>query len=141
MQIPKDTIMEIKTNEATLNRPKGDRIIDAPFVFTNLQTVVNQLKQEEAWANNSRNAITVFKTEGFTIVVLGLRKGEVLNDNETNAMIFLQVLEGVIELQMGEDAIATRAGAGDLLSIHRQLSHPVNAIDDCFLLMTITGEN
>ena len=28
--------MENKRNEATLNRPEGDRVLDAPYVFINI---------------------------------------------------------------------------------------------------------
>jgi len=132
--------MEIKLNEATRNRPAGDRIIDAPFVLTNLQTVIDKLKAEDAWADNSRNAMTVFKSDGFTSVVIGLHKGESLNDNEVEALAFFQVLEGNVQLTMGEENVKTDAGKGELLAVHRELSYTVKATEDSFLLMTITGE-
>ena len=54
--------MENKRNEATLNRPEGDRVLDAPYVFVNIPEFIRQLKSEEAWQKNDRNGITVFKT-------------------------------------------------------------------------------
>ena len=41
-------IIETKYNEATLNRPEGERIIDAPFVFTDLGKYSQQLRNEDA---------------------------------------------------------------------------------------------
>ena len=41
--------MENKRNEATLNRPEGDRVLDAPYVFINIPEFIRQLKSEEAW--------------------------------------------------------------------------------------------
>ena len=41
--------METKRNEATLNRPEGDRVIDAPYVFMDLDQFILQLKNEESW--------------------------------------------------------------------------------------------
>ena len=38
--------MEIKTNQATKNRPEGDRVIDAPYVFIDIPGFVEQLKSE-----------------------------------------------------------------------------------------------
>jgi len=40
--------MENKRNEATLNRPEGDRVLDAPYVFVNIPEFIRQLKSEEA---------------------------------------------------------------------------------------------
>ena len=39
--------MENKRNEATLNRPEGDRVLDAPYVFVSLPEFIRQLKSEE----------------------------------------------------------------------------------------------
>ena len=132
--------MEIKLNESTRNRPAGDRIIDAPFVSTNLETVIDKLKAEDAWADNSRNAMTVFKSDGFTVVVIGLHEGETMGDNEVEAIAFFQVLEGNVQLTMGEEGVSTEAGKGELLSVHRQLNYTLKATEDSFLLMTLTGE-
>ena len=55
--------MEAKRNEATLNRPQGDRVLDASYVFINLPAFIRQMKKEEAWGKNDRNGITVFKTD------------------------------------------------------------------------------
>jgi len=132
--------MEIKSNESTINRPKGERLIDAPFVTTNLASVIDQLKEEEAWSKNSRNAITVFKSEGFSMVLIGLHKDAVLTDNEATEVVCLQVLKGSVQLAMGEEPVLTTVEAGNIISIHRLLSHPVTALEDSFLLMTMTGE-
>ncbi|HMI79658.1 MAG TPA: hypothetical protein VK484_12745, partial [Ferruginibacter sp.] len=67
--------METKYNEATLNRPLGDRIIDAPFVFIDIKKFGYQLIEEEAWRKNDRNSITVYKTDGLTMVLSCLRNG------------------------------------------------------------------
>ena len=43
----------IKNIDATLNRPEGERLIDAPFVFVDLQKYVEQLKHEDSWDKNT----------------------------------------------------------------------------------------
>ena len=88
--------MNIKSNDATLNRPNGERFIDAPYVLTNLNEVIYQLQQEGAWQKSDRNAITIFKTEGTSIVAGALREGSVISDNITEGLISIQVLKGTI---------------------------------------------
>ena len=61
--------MEIKSNHSTGNRPEGDRILDAPYVFSDIPTYLEQLKSEKSWAKNDRNAITVYKSDKITIVI------------------------------------------------------------------------
>ena len=60
--------MEEKFNEATTQRPQGDRIMDAPLVTIDLRSFTKQIRDEKAWKDSDRNAITVFKTDGMRIV-------------------------------------------------------------------------
>ena len=52
--------MEIKYNIATPNRPDGSRLLDAPWVYAELETILEQLRSEQAWEKNDRNGITIF---------------------------------------------------------------------------------
>ena len=38
--------MEHKRNEATLNRPEGDRVLDASYVFIDINEFTRQLREE-----------------------------------------------------------------------------------------------
>ncbi len=67
--------MEIKYNEATPQRPDGDRSLDAALVSIDLPAFVKQIKEESTWKESDRNAITVFKTNGLRIVLIALHKG------------------------------------------------------------------
>jgi hypothetical protein len=88
--------MVIKNNEATANRPEGDRILDAPYVFINLPEYLRMIKDEKAWIVNDRNGITLFKGNGLTVVLTALKKGAVLNKVETEGFMTLQLLEGSV---------------------------------------------
>ena len=68
--------MEEKFNDATNQRPQGERIIDAELVKIDLVSFSKQIKEEQAWKDNDRNAITVFKTDGLRIVLIS--KGQML---------------------------------------------------------------
>src|SRR5690606_19743096 len=70
-----NTNMEFKRNESTLNRPEGDRVLDAPYVFIDIPSYIDQVKQEKAWEKNDRNGITVYKSDRVTIVITALQAG------------------------------------------------------------------
>ena len=94
--------MQIKINQATNNRPDGDRIIDAPAVLVDIQHYIEQLKEEDAWQKSDRNAITVFKTPGVTVVINALHSGAEMSDIEIEGMLMLQVVEGEITIMSDE---------------------------------------
>lgn len=90
--------MDIKKNDATINRPEGERLINAPVVQINIDNYIQQLKHEKAWETNDRNAITVFKTHGVTIVISALHKNAVMEDVQVDGLLLLQVVQGRIEI-------------------------------------------
>ena len=59
-----------KSNDATPQRPAGDRILDAELVVLNLNQAQEQIKSESAWLNSDRNAITPFKSETYASFLL-----------------------------------------------------------------------
>lgn len=132
--IYKTFIMEIKRNEATINRPEGDRVIDAPFVFIDLPGFISQLKEEEAWKKNDRNGITVFKTGNMTIVLTALHAGAEILDNDVNGIVTLQVLEGTARITTTEADI--EAKEKNIVTLHPNVRHSVKALSDTVLLLT-----
>ncbi len=54
--------MDEKFNDATKQRPQGERIMDAALVTIDLRNFIKQIREEKAWKESDRNAITVFKT-------------------------------------------------------------------------------
>jgi quercetin dioxygenase-like cupin family protein len=126
--------MEIKRNDATRNRPQGDRVLDAPFVYADLPAFIEQVKDEKAWETSDRNAITVFKTEGMTIVLTALKEGAAIKDNTVDGFLSLLVLEGAV-------TTATVEGDGDmgekhLMVFHPGIPHSIEARLDTVLLIT-----
>ena len=126
--------MEIKRNDATLNRPWGDRVLDAPFVFADLPAFVEQLKTEDAWVKSDRNSITVFKSAGMTVVLSAFKEGAVIKDNVVDSFLSILVLEGTIKT-------VTLEGDGDmeknqLMAFHPGIPHSLEAKTEAVLLIT-----
>ena len=86
--------MEIKRNEATNNRPGGDRVIDASYVFSDLPSVIAQLRNEKAWSHSDRNGITIFKSDNISLVVSAFKAGAVISENEVEGYLMIQMLQG-----------------------------------------------
>ena len=128
--------MDIKFNEATNHRPQGDRIMDAPLVTINLRSSTKQIKEEKAWKDTDRNAITVFKTDGMRIVLIALHKDAEMATHTADGMISVQVLEGQILFTTEEQSV--ELGQGEMLALHENVPHSVLAKEETIFLLTLT---
>lgn len=126
--------MEIKRNEATRNRPEGDRVIDAPYVFADLEAFIEQVKDEKTWEKSDRNGITVFKTDGMTLTLTALKEGAVIKDNVVNGFLAIQLLEGKIRMETPEGDIDMKKK--QMIAFHAGVPHSIEARKDAVLLFT-----
>ena len=132
--------MEIRRNDATRNRPEGDRVIDAPYVFTDINEFVKQLKDEEAWEKNDRNGITIFKTDNLTTVVTCLHKEAAIKDNRVDGLFQVQVLDGKIRITTDDGDAEMKEG--DMITFHPNVAHSIEALKkSTLLLQTINEKN
>ena len=127
--------MPVKINDATINRPEGNRIIDAPAVSIDLKEFTAQLKKESAWEKNDRNAITVFKTNGMTLVVTALHKNAAIDDLEVEGVLTLQVIEGAISI-ISADNETLQLKEKQMIVLHPGTKQQVTAEEDTVLLLS-----
>lgn len=127
--------MEIKFNEGTSQRPEGDRILDASMVPINLLSFVEQIKDEQSWKDSDRNAITVFKTKGVTIVLIALHDGAEMIKHTAKGIIIVQVLEG--QIKFSTDIQWVELNKGQMLTLHEGISHSVVAKKESVFLLTL----
>ncbi|MDP9229278.1 MAG: hypothetical protein M3O67_01240, partial [Bacteroidota bacterium] len=102
--------MQEKHNEATINRPEGDRPIDAPLMLIDLPSLIEQIKTEDAWSKNDRNAITAFKTDGMRIVLVALHENAEMTPHETDGVLSIQVVEGKIKFKTEQESVDVYKG-------------------------------
>jgi quercetin dioxygenase-like cupin family protein len=126
--------MERKRNEATLNRPEGDRVLDAAYVFIDIDDYIRQLREEDAWQKSDRNGITVYKTDQVTMVVVGLHEKAILKNNVIDGIVTMQVFEGRIRVTTPEGDIELKPN--QIVTFHRCIDHSVEALDESVLLLT-----
>ena len=123
-----------KYNEATPGRPEGDRVINAPVVYIDLEDYYRQLKQEDAWEKNDRNGITTYKDEQVTMVVTCFHEGAVTENNVVDALVTIQVLEGTLEVE--HDERKTDLTDNNILVFHRGIAHSLRATSQATVIIT-----
>ena len=128
--------MKEKSNEATTQRPHGDRIMDAPLVTIDLHSFSEQIRNEKPWNDSDRNSITVFKTNGLRIVLIALHKDAEMTKHTADGMSSIQVLEGQILFTTEEQSV--ELGKGQMLALHENVPHSVLAKEETIFLLTLT---
>src|SRR5690554_457584 len=126
--------MNERSSNPTPQRPDGQRILDAPMVTIDLNSMITQIRQEQAWKDKDRNAITVYKTEGMSLVVMALHEGAELKKHLAQGIITVQVLEGRIRFVTDEQTV--ERAKGEMLTLHEKIPHSVLALEESVFLLT-----
>jgi len=129
--------MEEKYNNATHQRPEGARPLDAAIIPIDIPKYINQLKTEEAYDKNGKNAITVFKSDRVTITLIALKEEQNFHpgQNDDVAIMSLQLISGHLSFESLGTLVTINEG--ELLTLHQQLSFNVSAIIDSICLLTL----
>lgn len=129
------SIMENKSNDATPQRPEGNRLLNAPLVEMDLAKCIAQIKSEAPWKDSDRNAITLFKSETMRIVLMGLHENAELKPHKANGVISVQVLEG--KLNFSTEQQTSLIEKGQMIALHENSTHSVLALKESFFLLTL----
>lgn len=127
--------MEEKYNESTINRPEGDRPINAPSVLIDIPSFIKQIKGEKAWEDNDRNSITVFKSDKLRIVIVALHKNAIMQTEHPQNILSIQVIKGKVKLYTEEKT--TVVEEEQLFVLHENISYKIEAVKKAFFLLNI----
>lgn len=130
---------ENKSNDATPQRPGGERLLHASLVEMNLQEVIKQIKSETTWVDSDRNSVTLFKSETMRIVLIGLHENAELKSHKANGVISVQVLEGKIEFTAQKQI--THLEQRQMIVLEENIFHSVKALSESFFLLTLAMNN
>ena len=127
--------MEVKYNEATINRPEGDRPIDSPVVVIDLPSFTDQIKSEKAWEENDRNSITVFKSNKMRIIVGALHKNAEMQTEHPDNILSIQVIKGRLNVHTNENVI--EVGKDQILALHEHIPYRIEAVKKTTFILTV----
>lgn len=130
-------MVEQKHNDATHNRPEGNRPLDADVVKIDIPDCIRKIKSEDTWMKNDRNAMTVFKNSEATIVIIALRGGAELKPHSDTGFVVFQVMEGSVDFYSNEDK--TELLTGCAVVAHKEIKYGLKAKQDSVVMMTSTG--
>jgi quercetin dioxygenase-like cupin family protein len=132
-------IMAEKFNESTRNRPNGSRPLDAPILLMNLPDYVRQIKNEVAWQDSDRNAITLMHNDLLRIVLIALKPGAEMSRHAVEAAISIQVVSGRLWVETEDWSYS--ADEGDIIALQASIPHYVFAEEESVFLLTLSGND
>lgn len=103
---------------------RAARSLSAPLLRFELAEEAARLRAESAFVDGDRNARTLTKAGAFRLVLVAFRATAIFDENDQRGSVALQVLEGRVEVRVGEDAV--EISAGDVAVVSRE--HPWTAI-------------
>lgn len=126
--------MEYKRMDGTKQRPLGDRVIDAPFVFMDVDTYARMLKEEEAWEKYDRNGITLFKSDHLSMVLVCLREKAVITNEAVAGYITIELRKGRVRVKTVDGDIDLEAN--QVMAFHPFIDHYIEALEESTVLLT-----
>jgi len=129
--------MEEKFNNATPQRPAGHRPLDGQLVPVDLPRFIEEIRNEPAYRENGKNAITVFKSEHTTVTLVALKKDEKVQSgtDEGGLLMSLYLIKGDLSFFASENK--EYLSEGQLLNYHYDFPFQATANSDCICLLTV----
>jgi quercetin dioxygenase-like cupin family protein len=119
------------------NNPRPERLLHGPLQCFDVEVEVSRLREEKEWRQGRRNAITLRKEGGLSVVLLVMRAGDRLEEHSAPGPISLSVREGRVRFAAGDAAV--EAGAETVLACDAGVRHSVEALEDAVCLLNIAA--
>ena len=110
--------------------------LEAEHMLLDLGEAVTELHAEST-PGQARGAITLVKQGGMSLVLTHLHSGGRLQEHAAPGAATVQVLDGRVQVQIGEKSLEVPAGR--LIAFNSGVRHSVEALEDSTLLLTLTG--
>ncbi len=116
-------------------QPRSDRPLHGPLQSLDLEAEVSRLREEKEWQRGRRNAITLRKGEGLSVVLLVMKAGDRLDEHSAPGPISLGVREGRVRFTAADEVV--EAGTETVLTCDAGVRHTVEALSDAVCLLHI----
>jgi quercetin dioxygenase-like cupin family protein len=100
-----------------------------------LRDEIEALRSEEQWLDGDRNSRTLAKDVDFRVLLTVLHDGATLDEQDGDARVSIQPLEGRVQLTL--DGQSTDIAAGGLAVVDAGQRWDLRATGDCAVLLTL----
>ena len=124
----------------TLARPHvtAERALDGACLSFDLPLTLKRIKMENTWRAGSRNAITLLKSRGLRVVLVAMHGKTTIPMHRADGQLSLQVIQGKLRVDVDAQVVTVRKG--ELLALHAEIPHAIEAIRESAFLLTLSAE-
>jgi quercetin dioxygenase-like cupin family protein len=119
------------------SRPLSGRSLSEPVRGFDLDEELARLREETEWREGRRNAITLHKGGGLSVVLLAMRARDRLEEHSAPGPISLVIWEGRVRFTAEGEAV--EAGPETVLTCEAGIRHTVEALSDAVCLLNIAS--
>lgn len=101
-----------------------------------LTTEIKNIKHEVVQNSTDRHTKLLVKEKDFRLVLISLKKGAVLQEHSAPGRIFVQVLEGHVQMKVNNDLIDLPKG--HLTTLEANVKHEVISLEESVFLLTMS---
>ena len=123
--------------ETSGSRQRPPRQGAGPILAFDLQREQEQLRQEESYRGGDRNAKTLVKEHGLSVVLTIMKQGTRLREHTAPGPISVQTLAGHIRLHAVGDTV--ELPSGHVVALDADVAHDVEAVEESAFLLTIAS--
>ena len=117
--------------------PESGRLMHGPLQSFDLEAEASRLRGEREWREGRRNAITLRKGEGLSLMLLVMRAGDRLDEYAAPGPISVGVREGRIRFTTPEGE--AEGTPETLLTCDAGVRHAVEALEDAVCVVTVAS--
>jgi quercetin dioxygenase-like cupin family protein len=118
-------------------RPGSGRSLREQFRGFNLDQELARLREEKEWQEGRRNAITLRKGGGLSVMLLAMRAGDRLEEHSAPGPFSLIIREGRIRFSAEGEVV--EAGPETVLTCGAGVRHTVEALSDAVCLLNMAS--
>ena len=126
-----------RAGETSGSAQRPPQRLDLPTLSFDLLGEQDLLRREESYRGGDRNARTLVKEPGLSVVLTVMRSGARLQEHKTAGPLSIQTLAGHIRLHAQQDTIDLPSGHVAMLD--GNISHDVEAVEESAFLLTIAS--
>jgi len=119
----------------TRPHPESERALHGPLQRFDLDEEISRLREEKAWREGRRNAITLRKGGGLNVVLLAMKAGDRLEEHAAPWSIMVSVREGSIRFTAEGEVV--EADPETVLTCDSGVRHAVEAVSDAVCLVSV----
>lgn len=119
--------------------PESQRRMHGPLQHFDLEAELARLREERAFREGHRNAITLRKGQGMNVVLMVMKSGDRLEEHPASGPTSLGVRHGCVRFSAGGEVV--EAGPETLITCDPGVRHAVEALGDAVCLISVAARS